>query len=350
MEITVEEINQIIQGTVKGNKNTLIEGFSPIEEATEGSITFLSNPKYAQHLYNTEASAVLVSRDFVPEEPINGTTLIYVDDVYSTLSILMEKFKTNGNKKQGIDESVHMANSAQHGRNVYVGAFSYIGENVKIGDGVKIYPHVVINDNTKIGDNTIIYSSVKLYEDTRIGKNCIIHSGCVIGSDGFGFAPQENGVFKKMPQTGNVIIEDDVEIGSNTTIDRATMRATIIRKGVKLDNLIQVAHNVEIGENTAIASQTGISGSSKIGKNCVIGGQVGISGHISIADGSQIGAQSGVSNSIKKENQQWFGSPVAPVKEGLKSSIIYKKLPDLYERLKNIEQLVKGSKAKDNNS
>jgi len=350
MEITVAELNQYINGAIEGNKNAKIEGFSPIDEAEKGSITFLSNPKYAQHLYHTSASAVLVSKDFVPEQPVNGTTLIYVEDVYSTLSKLMEQFENNSSKKQGIEDLAHVASSACYGEHVYIGAFSYIGENVQIGNNVKIYPHVVINDNSKIGDNTVIYSGVRLYEDTQVGKHCILHAGSIIGSDGFGFAPQQNGSFKKMPQTGHVIIEDHVEIGSNTTIDRATMRATILRKGAKLDNLIQVAHNVEIGENTAIAAQTGISGSTKIGRNCVIGGQVGISGHISIAEGSQIGAQSGVSNSIKEKNQSWFGSPVSPVKEAIKASVLYKKLPELNERLNNVEQLIQAPNAKKDNS
>lgn len=348
MEITVEQLNQLINGQVEGDKNAVIEGFSPIEEAGKGSITFLSNPKYAQFLYDTEASAVLVSKDFKPEKSVNGTTLIYVEDVYSTLSLLMEKFQTNGKNKEGIASSTHIEDSAEYGKEVFIGAFSYVGKHVKIGDRVKIYPNVIINDNTKIGDDTVIYSTAQIYEDTEIGENCIIHAGSVIGSDGFGFAPQKNGEYKKMPQTGNVLIEDHVEIGANTTIDRATMRSTILRKGVKLDNLIQVAHNVEIGENTAIASQTGISGSTKIGKNCVIGGQVGITGHISIADGSQIGAQSGVSNSIKEKNQKWFGSPVAPFKEAIKASILFKKLPDIYERLKQLETSLKRSKAKGN--
>ncbi len=347
MEITVEELNQYIKGTIEGNKDALIEGFSPIEEATQGSITFLSNPKYAHYIYNTEATAILVNEDLVPDYNIDGPTLIYVNDVYSSLSLLMEQFQTNGHGKQGIESPVHIAESVEYGNNVFIGAFSYIGKDVKIGNNVKIYPHVIINNGCEIGDNSIIYSSVHLYNNTKIGKQCIIHAGSIIGSDGFGFAPQKSGAFKKMPQTGNVVIEDNVEIGSNTTIDRATMRSTIIRSGVKLDNLIQVAHNVEIGENTAIAAQTGISGSSKIGKNCVIGGQVGISGHITIADGSQIGAQSGVSNSIKEPNQKWFGSPVSSVKEGLKASILYKQLPEIYERLKAIEIKLKGSKAKD---
>lgn len=345
MEITVEKLNHYIKGTIKGNKDALIEGFSPIEEASQGSITFLSNPKYVHHLYNTEATAILVNKDLVPEQHIDGPTLIYVNDVYSSLSVLMEQFQTNGHGKEGIENPVHMAETVKYGKNVFIGAFSYIGKNVKIGDNVKIYPHVILNDGCEIGDNSIIYSAVRLYNNTQIGKQCIIHAGSVIGSDGFGFAPQENGDYKKMPQTGNVIIEDNVEIGSNTTIDRATMRSTILRKGVKLDNLIQIAHNVEIGENTAIAAQTGISGSSKVGKNCVIGGQVGIAGHIAIADGSQIGAQSGVSNSIKEPNQKWFGSPVSTVKKGLKASILYQQLPEIHERLKAIEKKLKGSKA-----
>lgn len=346
MEITVEELNKYINGTIEGDKDTVIEGFSPIDEAHEGSITFLANPKYYPHLYKTNASAVLVNKNFVPEQPVSNTTLIYVEDVYSTLSLLMEKFNNTAKQKEEIESPVYIAESAQIGQKVYIGAFSYIGENVKLGNNVKIYPHVVINDNSVIGDNTVVYSAVRMYENTQIGKNCIIHSGAVLGSDGFGFAHQHNGSYKKMPQTGNVIIEDHVEVGSNTTIDRATMRSTILRKGVKLDNLIQVAHNVEIGENTAIAAQTGISGSTKIGKNCVIAGQVGIVGHITIADGTQIGAQSGVPNSIKEPNEKWFGSPVAKVKDAKKSSVLYRKLPEINDRLKSIEKYIKSLKSK----
>lgn len=344
MEVTVEELNQIINGRIEGDESTVIEGFSPIEEADEGSLTFLSNPKYATHLYTTNASAVLVDKNFKPEKSVKPT-MIYVNDVYSTLSTLMETFQGEDDQKCGIEPYAQIADSAEIPENAYVGSFAYIGENVKLGNNVKIYPHTIVHDNCHIGDNTVLDSGVKLYRDTVIGKHCILHSGVVAGSDGFGFAPQNNGSYKKMPQTGNVLIEDHVEIGANTTIDRATIRSTIIRKGVKLDNLIQIAHNVEIGENTAIAAQTGISGSAKIGKNCIIGGQVGIVGHISIADGSQIGAQSGVSNSIKEKNQQWFGAPVAPIKKAIKSGVLLKKLPDIYDRLKDLEKTVKELKS-----
>lgn len=345
MEVTVEELNKIINGTVEGDRSTVIEGFSPIEEADEGSLTFLSNPKYATHLYSTNASAVLVDKNFKPERQVKPT-VIYVQDVYSTLSTLMETFNNEDDHKYGIEPYAQIASTADIPDNVFIGSFAYIGDNVKLGNNVKIYPHSVIHDNCIIGDHTVVDSGVKLYRDTFVGKHCILHSGVVLGSDGFGFAPQKNGSYKKMPQTGNVVIEDHVEIGANTTIDRATIRSTIIRRGVKMDNLIQVAHNVEIGENTAIAAQTGISGSAKIGKNCIIGGQVGIVGHISIADGSQIGAQSGVHNSIKEENQQWFGAPVAPIKTAIKSGVLLKKLPDIYDRLKKLEETVREFKSK----
>jgi len=345
MEITVKELNNFINGKVEGDPEVLIEGFAPIDEATQGSITFLSNPKYHAHLYTTQASAVLLHKDFKPEKEVNPT-LIYVEDVYSTLSSLMDEFNHPSDERKGIEANAYSASSSTLGQDVYVGANSYVDEHSQIGDHVKIYPNSFIGENCEIGAKTVIYPGVRIYNNTKIGQHCIIHSGVVIGSDGFGFAPQNNGTFKKMPQMGNVLIEDNVEIGANTTVDRATIRSTLIRQGVKLDNLIQVAHNVEIGENTAIASQTGISGSTKIGRNCVIGGQVGIVGHISIADGTHLGAQSGVSNSIKEPDQKWFGAPAAPIKDAKKSGVLLKKLPDLYDRIKKLEVLVKKLKSR----
>ena len=335
MNVTVKQLNQYLNGKVEGDEGTVIRGFSPIEEADKGSITFLANPKYQAHLKDTKASAVLVNKAFVPD-----SALIYVDDVYSSLSLLMEKFQQIDPDKEGIESPSYQDPSATIGNHVYIGAFSYIGKNVVLGDYVKVYPHAVILDNTEIAANTTIYSGARIYEGSIIGKHGIIHAGAVIGSDGFGFAYQQNGSYKKMPQTGNVVIKDHVEIGANTTIDRATMRSTVIHRGVKLDNLIQVAHNVEIGENTAIAAQVGISGSTKIGRNCVIGGQVGIVGHISIADGSHIGAQSGISTSIKEPNQQWFGAPAIKASEAKKRSVLFRKLPEINERLKSLEQYI----------
>src|ERR1017187_5440730 len=296
MRISVDELALMVHGTVDGEHGRFVEKFAPIEEADDKSLSFISNTKYGQYLYTTKAAAVLVSKDFIAEKPTD-VVLIRVDDVYSTMSSLLEKFSQAAIRKSGIEQPSFIASSATIGKDVYIGAFAYIGENAVVGNGVLIYPQSYIGDGVSIGDDSIIYSGVKIYSDTRVGKSCILHSGCVLGSDGFGFAPQEDGSYKKIPQTGKVIVYDNVEIGANTTVDRATIKATIIEEGVKLDNLIQVAHNVEIGAHTVIASQTGISGSAKIGKNNMIGGQVGIVGHISIADGSQIGAQSGVSKS-----------------------------------------------------
>ncbi len=340
MEITVAQLAAMVAGEIEGNAKAKISTFSPIEEAQEGSLSFLSNPKYKDFLYTTNATAVLVDKNFVAEQEIK-TTLIRVSDVYSTLSGLLDKFnEAQKDNKTGIEQPCHIANSAKIGSDVYVGAFAYIGENVEIGNGTKIYPQSYIGNNVVIGENTTVYPGVKIYANCEIGNNTILHAGCVIGSDGFGFAPQADGSYKKVPQTGKVIIGSDVEIGANTTIDRATIKATVIEDGVKLDNLIQIAHNVEIGRNTAIASQTGISGSTKLGRNCVIGGQVGIVGHITIADGTQIGAQSGIAKAISEPKKKWFGSPADELKNALKSQIIFKKLPELYNRIQQLEQAI----------
>ena len=346
MKATVKQLNTYINGTVKGDEDTVIEGFAPIEEADHGSITFLANPQYQSYLEQTQASAILVNKDLMLDKVPDQTALIYVDDVYSTLSLLMERFQQRDTDQEGIEPYAYQHESARIGDHVYLGAFSYIGKNVEIGNYVKIFPHTVVLDNTRIDAYTTVYSGVRICEGTQIGGHCMIHSGSVIGSDGFGFASQDNGSYRKMPQTGNVVIKDHVEIGANTTIDRATMRSTVIGRGVKLDNLIQVAHNVEIGDNTAIAAQVGISGSTKIGQNCVIAGQVGIVGHITIADGSHIGAQSGISTSIKQPNKQWFGAPAVQAKEGKKRYVLYRLLPDIYSRLKALEQFADQLKSK----
>lgn len=340
MEITVAQLAAMVAGEIEGNPEAKISTFSPIEEAQEGSLSFLSNPKYTPHLYTTEATAVLVDKNFKAEQEVR-TTLIRVADVYSTLSGLLDKFNAAQQPtKTGIEQPSHISSSAKIGQDVYVGAFAYVGDNVVVGNGTKIYPQSYIGDNVKIGEHTTIYPGVKIYANCEVGNNSILHAGCVIGSDGFGFAPQPDGSYKKVPQTGKVIIGNDVEVGANTTIDRATIKATVIEDGVKLDNLIQVAHNVEIGQNTAIASQTGISGSTKLGKNCIIGGQVGIVGHITIADGSQIGAQSGVAKAISAPGKKWFGSPADELKNALKAKIIFKKLPELYDRVQQLEQAI----------
>lgn len=348
MQITVAELGKLLNGEVIGNPKTIISRVSKIEEGETQSLSFLSNLKYEQYLYTTKSSAVLVNKSFEPTSQVS-TVLIKVDDAYSSFTFLLEKFGNKVSTKKGIDTRAVISSSAKTGKNVWIGALTYIEENVLIGDDTKIFPNVFLGENVKVGNNCIIYSGVNIYNDCEIGNNCIIHSGTVIGSDGFGFAPLPDRSYKKIPQTGTVIIEDNVEIGSNCSIDRATMGSTIIRKGVKLDNLIQVAHNVEIGENTVIASQAGIAGSSKIGKNCIIAGQVGIVGHITIADGSVIGGQSGVNSSIKIPEKKWFGSPAFDYKESLKSSILFKQLPLLEKRVSELEYRTK-IKNEENNS
>lgn len=345
MELSANEIGEIVGGEVKGNGNVKLNTVLPIEEANEGALSFISNPKYEHYIYTTKASAVLVNRNFHPSGKISPT-MILVDDVYSTLSSLLEKFTNTGTGMEGLEEPSHIDISSTYKKGFYLGAFSYVGKNVKIGSNVKIFPQSYIGDECIIGDNTIIYAGVKVYGRCIIGKRCILHSGCVIGSDGFGFAPQPDGSYKKMPQTGNVLLENDVEIGANTIIDRATIKSTCIREGAKLDNLIQIAHNVDIGKNTVIAAQAGISGSTKVGDNCVIGGQAGFVGHITIAKGSKFGAKSGVGKSIDKPGQGWHGIPVAPVKETLKSQAVFRKLPELYNRIKELEKLTEQLKNK----
>lgn len=340
MRFSSQELCNLLNGTLEGDPDIIITKPSKIEESDKDCVTFLANPKYESYLSTTKASVVVVSEGFSSEKPPN-TTLIRVKDPYTSFSLILDKFQNGILNKKGVETPSYQSKTSKIGQDVYLGAFSYLGENVKIGDNVKIYPNAYIGDHSTIEANTIIFSGVKIYHNTIIGANCIIHAGAVIGSDGFGFAPQKDGSYKKIAQIGNVIIEDNVEIGANTTIDRATVGSTVIRKGVKLDNQIQVAHNVEIGENTAIAAQTGISGSSKIGKNSALGGQVGIVGHINIAEGSRIGAQSGVPNSIEEKNKSWLGSPISEQKQALKAMIIQKKLPELIERINAIEKLLK---------
>lgn len=321
MEFTVSQIAAMLQGEVRGNGADKINMLAKIQEARKGQIAFLSNPKYEQYIYTTQASAVIVKKDFAPKKEI-ASSLILVDDPYISFTMLLEEYhKLVSFQKTGIEQPSFIGEHSTTGQQVYRGAFSYIGNNCKIGENVKVYPHAYIGDNVVIGDNTIIHAGVKVYNDTRIGKNCVIHSGTVIGSDGFGFAPQEDGSYKTIPQLGNVILEDNVAIGANTVIDCATLfgDSTFIRQGVKLDNLIQIAHNVEIGKNTVIAAQTGISGSSKVGENCVIAGQVGMSGHLVIANKTSIGAQAGILKTIKDEGEKIIGSPAFDVKEYYRS-------------------------------
>ncbi len=340
MKFSAKQIAEVLNGKIEGNHDITVDKLSKIEEGEEGSLSFLANPKYNQFIYGTKASIVIVNSDFVPEKEITAT-LIKVDDAYSAFAKLLEMYNEIKLNKSGVSKQAFISESAKTGKDIYLGEFAFIGENVEIGDNVKIYPQVFIGDNVIIGDNTTVFASVKIYSDCVIGKDCTIHAGVVIGADGFGFAPQNGKNYKKVAQIGNVIIEDLVEIGANTTIDRATLGSTIIRKGVKLDNLIQVAHNVEIGENTVIAALTGISGSSKIGKNCMIGGQVGITGHIEIADEVKIGAQSGISSSVRKKGAIILGSPAFDISKSRKSIIHYRNFDNIVKRLEDLEDKLK---------
>lgn len=345
MKFTAQQIASIIGGTIEGNPTVSVDSISKIEEGTEGTISFLANPKYEPFIYTTKASIVLVSSSFVPEKPV-FSTLIKVEDPYQSFATLMEFYQKQLEPEAIVEEPVKIHSTATIGQNCYVGAFSYIGKNTVIGNNVKIYPQVYIGDNVVIGDNTTLYPGVKVYMGSVIGQNCIFHSGVIIGSDGFGFAPSAATGYKKVPQLGNVIIEDYVEVGSNTTIDRATMGSTVIRKGVKLDNLIQIAHNVEIGENTVIAAQSGVSGSTKIGRDCMIGGQVGFVGHIKIADEVKVGAQSGVNYNVKNTGAIIQGSPAQPIIDFQKSTVIFKKLPAIDKKVAELEKLIKELQAK----
>lgn len=340
MEFSIDQIAGMLGGEVKGDGSLKIHTLSQIQDGREGSLSFLSNPKYEPHIYTTKASAVIVKKDFSPKKTLN-CTLIAVDDPYTSFTVLLEEYHKFLNfQKTGIEQPSFIGENSSHGDQVYRGAFSYIGHNVKIGSNVKIYPQSYIGDNVSIGDNTIIQAGVKIYPQTVIGSNCVIHAGTVIGSDGFGFAPQQDGTYKTIPQLGNVVIEDFVDIGANTVIDCATLESTIIRRGVKLDNLIQIAHNVEIGKNTVIAAQSGISGSSKIGENCIIAGQVGIVGHLTIADKTTVGAQAGVGKSIKDKGQVLLGSPGFDRAKYLRSYAAYRNLPELVSRIKELEEKI----------
>ncbi|MGZ3777517.1 MAG: UDP-3-O-(3-hydroxymyristoyl)glucosamine N-acyltransferase [Mucilaginibacter sp.] len=339
MQFTAQEIGFMLNGTVEGDPKVAVDKLAKIEEAAAGSLSFLANPKYEQYLYSTGASIVIVNNDLVLSEPVKAT-LIRVENAYSAFSVLLEKYNTIKLNKSGIEQPSFIHPSAKLGANCYVGAFAYIGPGVTIGNNCKIYPNVYIADNVSLGNNVTLFPGVIVYFDCVIGNNVIIHSGAVIGSDGFGFAPNPDGTYNKIAQIGNVVIEDDVEIGSNTTIDRATMGSTVIRKGVKLDNLIQVAHNVEIGTNTVIAAQTGISGSTKLGENVIIGGQVGVVGHVSIARGTQVQAQSGVSRTITEENKKWMGSPATHLQDHMRSQVVINRLPELEKKLSELEKMV----------
>ncbi|MBO3698657.1 UDP-3-O-(3-hydroxymyristoyl)glucosamine N-acyltransferase [Roseivirga sp. E12] len=338
MEISIEQVAQLIDGKVDGDGNINVNRLEKIEEATAGSIAFLANPKYTPYLYSTQASAVIVKNDFVAEKEYS-TNLIRVEDPYSSFAKLLEAYQQmTAIVKTGVEQPSFQSETSTVGEQVYLGAFSYLGDGAKLGNNVKIYPNTYLGDNVEIGDNTIIYAGVKIYANCKVGANCVIHSGVVIGSDGFGFAPQEDGTYKSIPQTGNVIIEDNVDIGANTTIDCATMGSTIIKSGAKIDNLVQIAHNVEVGKNTAIASQAGLSGSAKIGENCQIGGQAGITGHLTLANRTIIGPQAGVPKTISEEGKVWFGSPIMEHRDFLRMSVTLRNLPNVIQRVKELEK------------
>ena len=338
MEFKAKNIADFLGGIVEGDENITVSGVAKIEEALPGTLAFLSNPKYNKYLYETEASIVIVNQEFELEAEVKAT-LIRVPDAYKAFASLLELYQQAKGNKSGIESPSFVDASATLGQDIYLGAFAYIGKNVKIGNHVKIYPQVYIGDNTTIGDDTILFAGVKIYEDTIIGQACIVHAGAVIGSDGFGFAPKEDGTYQKIPQVGNVILEDLVEVGANTTIDCATMGSTIIRKGTKLDNLIQIAHNVEIGQNNVMAALTGIAGSAKIGNNCRFGGHVGVAGHITIGDRVSVGAMSGVSHSIKSD-QTVLLAPAMEIGQAARVTAVYRNLPQLREQVLNLAKQV----------
>lgn len=339
MEFTAQQIAAFLDGDIVGDAQVAVRELSKIEEGKPGSLTFLANPVYTHYIYTTQASIVLVRRDFEPEQPV-AATLIKVDDPYTCLTRLLELVQQATVNKRGIEDPVYVAQTAQieeEDENLYIGAFAYIGERAVIGKGVKIYPQVYIGDDAVIEANSILYPGVKIYHGCHVGKRCILHSGVVIGGDGFGFAPQADGTYKKIPQIGIVTLEDDVEIGANTTIDRATMGSTVIRKGVKLDNLIQLAHNVEVGEHTVIAAQAGVAGSSKIGSYCMIGGQVGVAGHRRVGDHVHVGAQTGIPNDVKP-GAEIMGYPAVPKADFARQAIYVKRLPDLNDTVKSLKR------------
>ncbi|WP_299113355.1 UDP-3-O-(3-hydroxymyristoyl)glucosamine N-acyltransferase [uncultured Winogradskyella sp.] len=340
MKFTAQQIAGILEGTVEGDSNIEVFKLAKIEEGTKGSLTFLANPKYKPYIYTTKASITIVNSDFEPEEALT-TTLIKVEDAYGAFTKLLEYYNQIKLNKTGIEQPSFVSDSAKTGDDIYIGAFTYVGDNVKIGNNVKIFPNSYIGDNVTIGDNSIVFSGGKIYSDCVIGKNCVINSGAIIGADGFGFVPNEKGVYSKVPQIGNVILENNVDIGAGTTIDRATLGSTIIRKGVKLDNQIQIAHNVEIGKNTVIAAQTGVAGSTKIGENCQIGGQVGIVGHITIGNNVKIQAQSGIGRHVK-DNEVLQGSPALTYGDYNKSYVYFKNLPKIVKNINEIEKKVNG--------
>lgn len=341
MEFTAKQIAEFIQGSIEGNENVSVHTFAKIEEGVPGAISFLSNPKYTHYLYDTQSSIVLVNKDLELERATKAT-LIRVDNAYEAVARLLTLYEMSKPKKKGIDPLAYIAPTAQIGEDCYVAPFAYIGEHVKIGKGTQIYPHTTVYDNASVGENCLLYANVSVYHDCKIGNRVTLHSGCVIGADGFGFAPAENG-YEKIPQIGIVTIEDDVEIGANACVDRSTMGSTIVRKGVKIDNLVQIAHNVEVGANTVMSAQVGVAGSTKIGQWCMFGGQVGIAGHAVIGDQVKSGAQAGIAGSLRKGHVTVQGSPAIEAKNFARSSIVFKNLPEMYSDVnrmkKEIEEL-----------
>lgn len=341
MEFTAEQIAAYLSGTVEGDINAIVTNITRIEEGASGMLSFLSNPKYTPYIYETKSSIVIVNNDFVAEKPI-AATLIRVEDAYASFAKLLTLYQQHlQNSKEGVSERAVIGKGSTYGAHFFAGEFVSIGENCQIGENVKIYPQVYIGDNCQIGDNTVIYAGAKLYSDTQVGKSVTIHSGAVIGADGFGFAPNSENEYHKVPQIGNVILEDYVDIGANATVDRATIGSTIVRRGVKLDNMVHVAHNVEIGENTVIAAQTGISGSTKIGRDCMFGGQVGIAGHLRVADKVKLGAQTGVGVNLRKEGEVYMGSPSSTLKEYKRWLIETHRIEQLTNRIAELEKILK---------
>ncbi len=335
MEFSAKQIAEYIQGIVVGDENAVVHTFAKIEEGVPGAISFLSNPKYTPYIYDTQSSIVLVNKDFEPEQEVKAT-LIKVDNAYESLAKLLTLYEMSKPKKTGIDPLAYIAPTAKVGKNVYIAPFACVEDDAEVGDNTTLHPHAVVGSHAKVGDNCTLYPHATVYHDCRVGNNCILHAGCVIGADGFGFAPSPEG-YEKIPQIGIVIVEDNVEIGANTCVDRATMGATIIRKGVKLDNLIQIAHNVEVGSHTVMASQVGIAGSTKVGEWCMFGGQVGVAGHIKIGNKVNFGAQTGVPGNVK-DGKTLMGTPAIDAKNFIKSSIYYKNLPDMAAQLNSLKK------------
>ena len=344
MKLTATQIAELLHGRVDGNPNAEVWNVAKIEEGAPGMLSFLANPKYTHYIYETLSTIVIVNEGFEPTAPVQ-TTLIRVQDAYASFAKLLAFYDQMSQNKQGISSLAFVSSTAQCGENLYLGEFAFVGEHARIGNNVKLYPQVYVGDGCTIGDNTVLYPGVKLYRNTVVGKNCILHAGAVLGSDGFGFAPQPDGHYEKIPQLGNVVVEDNVEIGANTTIDRSTMGSTHVSKGVKLDNLVHLAHNTEVGENTALAAQVGVSGSTHIGKNCVVGGQSGFVGHISIADGSKFGGQSGIMGSIKQENQEFMGTPIQPLRQYLVSNARFRHIDEMARKLEKLEKELADLKA-----